>query len=238
MGICPPIDWFVMYVRVAHIWVILDERLCVSAIVLCLVWEHLEGVHIGDNMNRITFFFLSALIGGCQPQLENTVTDPVVLDDVENIAVGMTHVAGDIECYDAGDEGWGCGFYGSSAITVRHWEADRESSSTMYSASVDLDGAHFENVEMDGSGTLVVGELNHPYGGEDAWSVLDASVLVDNERFYDLDLEVTVQPTGRIIVDGEVDGQEVSFELAPTNRNSGNSSFDDCRTQVGIDCGD
>ena len=189
-------------------------------------------------MNRIHFFLISALLGACQPPHNSSVTDPVVLDDVENIAVGMTHVAEDIECYDAGDEGWGCGFYGSSAITVRHWEADRESSSTMYSASVDLDGAHFENVEMDGSGTLAVGELNYPYDNQDAWSVLDASVLVDNERFYDLDIEVTVQPSGRIIVDGEVDGQEVSFELAPTNSNSGNSSYDDCRTQVGIDCGD
>ena len=189
-------------------------------------------------MTRTNFFFLSALLGACQPAQNSSVTDPVVLDDVENIAVGMTHVAADIECYDAGDSGWGCGFYGSSAITVRHWEADREASSMMYSASVDLDGAHFENVEMDGSGKLAVGELNYPYDDEDSWSVLDASVLVDNERFYDLDIEVTVKSSGRIVVYGEVDGQTVSFELAPTNRNSGNSSYDDCKTQVGIDCGD
>jgi hypothetical protein len=189
-------------------------------------------------MNRITFFFLSALIGGCQPQLENFVTDPVVLDDVENIAVGMVNVAADVDCYTYGNSDWGCHFYGSSSISIERWEADRDSDSTVYSASVNLDGADFENVEMDGSGTLTVGEVNYPYGDQDAWSILDASVLVDNKRFYDLDLEVTVTPTGRIIVDGEVDGQEVSFELAPTTRNSGNSSYDDCKTQVGIDCGD
>ena len=189
-------------------------------------------------MNRITFFFLSSLIGGCQPQLDNTVTDAVILDDVENIAVGLVNVAADVECHTYGSSDWGCHFYGSSSISIERWEADRDSDATVYSASVNLDGADFENVEMDGSGILMVGEVNSPYGDQDAWSILDASVLVDNERFYDLDIEVTVKPTGRIIVEGEVDGQDVSFELAPTSRNTSDDPINDCRTQVGIDCGD
>jgi hypothetical protein len=190
---------------------------------------------------------IACVLVACQPPVVDYVTDPVVLDDVEHIAVGLLEVSDDVDCISwasahTESESWACYFYGDSSIAMGDWSREYHEDEPVYRAYMDLDDASMEGVAVAGGGTFSVRSAFEPGTDEGVRAGLEATVMVDNARAYDLDIRVNEHRSGRIDVAGTVDGVRLTFTLEPDGTSTrGEQSedygdHDDCRTQVGIDC--